>query len=410
MAVGKEAARGPLWVDGRFTARVRGPGAAPGRIVRVRRPFALIGRLPGADIRVDDPAAEPRHALLVLDRRGIFGVDLLTGTGTRFAGAAAGSAWLGAGDVLEVAGHRVELLQLRVDGLAIDPRLSDDDPLAGPDDGTLAAVTLEPLDVDGPPWMLGSALAFLGRGDACAIRIEDESASDTHCALLRGPAGAYVIDLLGRPTLLDGRPVDGAAALVDGDVLTIGAARFSIRVEPAPAPTRAAGTAIAVREPISQLPAGRADGPPGALVAWLIDAVERPAASPRDDVLDALRQFQCDTATLLGAQIDRIEALHREIASLRDEARDRRGPPPCPAAPLDLDLAPPGTPGTASADPAAWLLERINGLERESRSTWKDVLGRITSAVGARRPPETSPEPGTSIAVGPPEAPDGPRA
>ena len=93
MAVGGEV-RGPLWVDGQFTVRVRGPERETGRIVRIRRPFALIGQIPGAGIRIDDLGVDGRHALLILDRRGIFGVDLLTRTGTRFAGSACGTAWL----------------------------------------------------------------------------------------------------------------------------------------------------------------------------------------------------------------------------------------------------------------------------------------------------------------------------
>src|SRR5947208_15734314 len=107
MAVGRED-RGPLWVDGRFTVRVRGPGPDPGRIVRLRRPFALSGRRPEAEIRLDDPAVDDHHAFLLLDRRGVFGVDLLSRTGTRFAGASATSARLGPGDILEIAGRRVE--------------------------------------------------------------------------------------------------------------------------------------------------------------------------------------------------------------------------------------------------------------------------------------------------------------
>lgn len=179
--------RDPLWVNGQFTVRVRGPGPEPGRIVRVRRPFALVGQVPGAGIRIDDPAVDGRHALLLLDRRGVFGVNLMTRTGTRFAGSARGSAWLGVGDVLEIAGRRVELLQLRVDGSPIDPSPPADNPLANVDPSARAALTLEPLDSPGPPWMLGSALAFVGGGEACAIRVENASASRTHCACSGGP-------------------------------------------------------------------------------------------------------------------------------------------------------------------------------------------------------------------------------
>ena len=353
MAAGKEV-RGPLWVDGQFTVRVRGPGPEPGRIVRVRRPFALIGQIPGAEIPVDGPDVDGRHALLLLDRRGIFGVDLLTKAGTRFAGAACGSSWLGAGDILEVAGRRGELLQLRVDGTAIDPPLSADDPLADADPSELAGLTLEPLDSPGPPWMLGSALAFVGRGEACAIRIENASASRTHCALLRGPSTAFVIDLLGRRTLLGGRPVEGASALRDGDVLSIGQARFGIRVERPSSISRTTydpktGT-IEPGPPV--VPSRLADayqgsrelalGPRETVVAMLLGAADPGRDLASSEVLDALRRFQADTATLLEAQIDRIEALSREIASLRDEvrgftraglARARAAPPARPDAP-----------------------------------------------------------------------------
>ena len=396
MAVGKEI-RGPLWVDGQFTVRVRGPGPEPGRIVRIRRPFALIGQIPGADIRIDDQAVDGRHAVLLLDRRGVFGVDLLTRSGTRFAGAASASSWLGAGDVIEIAGRRVELLQLRVDGDAIDPPLSVDDPLG--DSPDLVGLTLEPLDRDGPPWMLGSALAFVGRGDACAIRIENASASGTHCALLRGPSSAHVIDLLGRRTLVNERAVDGASALLDGDVLTVGQARFSVRLDPPASDSRphpdpiigsdrdrdqpSTSTTLARRSDALEGPAG---GPREALIAMLLDGLQPGLDAANLEVLDVLRRFQADTATLLEAQIDRIESLNREIATLREEVRGRQGAPEPPAEPLRLDLTPPRP--SPSGESATWLITRLSTLETESRSAWKDLLNRVaTAAVGPRAAP-----------------------
>ena len=407
MAVDQDV-RGPLWVDGQFTVRVRGPGPEPGRVVRIRRPFALIGQIPGADIRIDDPAVDGRHALLLLDRRGIFGIDLLTQTGTRFAGAASASSWLGAGDILEVAGRRIELLQLRIDGAVIDPPLSADDLLAEAGPAELTGLTLEPLDSAGPPWMLGSALAFAGRGEACAIRIENASASRTHCALLRGTSNVYVIDLLGRRTLVNERPVEGASALVDGDVLTLGRARFVVHVE-APGSPRIAGhlahhdaddrpstTVLARLEGAETGPPGGsrglALGPREAMIAMLLDAAGAGRDSSNSEVLDTLRQFQADTATLFEAQIERIEALNREIASLRGEVQGIRGPLGPPAKPFELDLVPP--PEVPSGESATWLLDRLNTLETESRSTWKDLLGRITSTVA----PRATPGPGRSLA------------
>jgi pSer/pThr/pTyr-binding forkhead associated (FHA) protein len=410
MAVGKEV-RGPLWVDGQFTVRVRGPGPEPGRVIRVRRPFALIGQIPGADIRIDDPAIDGRHAFLLLDRRGIFGVDLLTRTGTRFAGSASVSAWLGAGDILEIAGRRVELLQLRVGGTPIDPPLANVDFLADADASELVDLTLEPLDSPGPPWMLGSTLAFVGRGEACAIRIENASASRTHCALLRGPSTAYVIDLLGRRTLVNERPIEGASALLDGDVLSIGQARFGVRIQ---RPSELSSRPIhdprpETIEPGSPVVLSRladayqgsqelALGPRETMLALLLGAAESGRDSSRHEVLDVLRQFQADTATLLEAQIERIETLNREIASLRNEIRGPRGPLEPLAPPLRLDLK---SPQPATTDESAtWLLDRLNTLETESRSTWKDLLGRIASSVIPRSAPSPS---GQSLASTRPE-------
>jgi pSer/pThr/pTyr-binding forkhead associated (FHA) protein len=371
MAVGKEV-RGSLWVDGQFTVRVRGPGAEAGRAFRVRRPFALIGQIPGADLRIDDPEVDGRHAFLILDRRGLFGVDLLSRTGTRFAAATAPWSWLGPGDILEVAGRRIEIVQLRVDGSTINPPLSNDDPFAEVHASRLAALTLEPLDTPGPPWMLGSSLAFVGSGDACAIRIENASASTTHCALYRIGSNAYVIDLLGQRTLINDRAVEGASMLLDGDILTIGQARFLVKLD------AQVVQELLLSTPVHSTSTELALAPREAMLARILDAADPAHAESTHEILDVLRQFQADAATLLEAQMERIDALNREIASLRDEVRDSRGPP-----------------SRATTDESAsWLLDRLNTLETESRSTWRDLLGRISSTVN----PATDPGPGQSLA------------
>ena len=153
----------------------------------------------------------------------------------------------------------------------------------------------------------------MGRGEACAIRIENASASRTHCALLRGASTAYVIDLLGRRTLLNDRPVEGASVLLDGDILTIGQACFAVRLEP-PSPPRSV-TAV---EPASAGSTELALGPREALLTLLRNAAD-PTGSPASfEILDTLRQFQADTATLLKL---------RSVGSRPSTARSRRSKP-----------------------------------------------------------------------------------
>ena len=229
MAVGK-ADRGSLWVDGQFTVRLRGPGPEPGRIVRIRRPFALIGQIPGADIRIDDPSVDGRHALLLLDRRGIFGVDLLSRTGTRFAGAEAASAWLGAGDILEIAGRRVELLRLLIDGspdrtAAFRRRPPGRLPRPGRADPRAARLPRPALDARLRPG-LRRPRGRLRHPDRERLGFEDALRLASEWA-----SSAYVIDLLGRRTLVNERAVEGASVLLDGDVLTVGQARFAVKLE-----------------------------------------------------------------------------------------------------------------------------------------------------------------------------------
>src|SRR5689334_1031438 len=84
----------PLWAAGRFVLRVHGVGSNWQRLIEVRRPFALIGRLPGADVPIDDRAVSSRHAYLHLDRRGLFAVDLASRSGSRIGPEGRAAGWL----------------------------------------------------------------------------------------------------------------------------------------------------------------------------------------------------------------------------------------------------------------------------------------------------------------------------
>ena len=223
---------GPLWVDGDMLFQVRRDGVEPDRLVKVRHPYALVGRTPHAALELDDREVNARHAYLHLDARGVYVVDLATRTGTRINGGHRGAGWLRPGDWLEVAGRKIELQRIRVNGQTFDPPPCDDDPLADIGHDTLADVTLEPRRGDDPPWTITSELVFLGTALACGIPIKDQQVARTHCALFRVADGAFLIDLCGRQTWVEDQLVRGARRLRDGDMITIGSTQFHVHLEP----------------------------------------------------------------------------------------------------------------------------------------------------------------------------------
>jgi pSer/pThr/pTyr-binding forkhead associated (FHA) protein len=404
---------GPLWADGDMMFRVSGAGAEPDRLVKVRHPYAVLGRADDADIAIDDRAVSARHAYLHLDPRGVYAVDLVTRTGTRINGTPRTVGWLRPGDWLEVAGRRVELLRVRIDGAVVAPPPCDADLLADTGGDALAAVTLEPHRSNEPPWVLSSELVFLGWSASCCIQVKDASVARTHCVLVRSASGAYLVDLCGRQTWVEDVPVRGAAVLHDGDLLTIGTTQFGVRVEPPgharaaePVPRHGAGTFLArvdgaegghALAPLEQ--AGfpiNADLIPaearGALVAWVMGTIQggqgeviRRQGEFQLAMTQVLRQIQQDNAALLNAHLSRIEGIDRELAALRAEIERRHAAPPPRVPPnvppLRVDRAASPEPGTPESKASTnWLLHRVSQLEDENRSAWKDLLGRLSQA------------------------------
>lgn len=412
----RDDAESPLWADGDMMFRVTGIGGEPDRLVKVRRPFAVIGRSPDADVPIDDRAVSARHAYLHLDPRGVYAVDLVTRTGIRINGAPRVVGWLRPGDWVEVAGRRVELLRIRIGGASVEPPPCDADLLADTGRDALPAVTLEPLRADDSPWVLGSELVFLGWSASCGIQVKDTAVSRTHCALVRSGAGAFLVDLCGRHTWVEDRPVRGAAALRDGDMITLGSTQFNVRVEP-PArtdghahvpdviPHHEAGGVLARFEQLR--PAPLAPFQPGAfpldtelvpaeaqgaLLAWVMGTIQggqgeilRRQGEFQLAMTEVLRQIQQDNATLLNAHLQRIESIDRELAALRAEISRRNAPPPPPQVPpLRIprpDTPPPPEAGSPESKASTtWLLNRVSQLEEENRSAWKDLLGRISQS------------------------------
>lgn len=435
---------GPYWTDTRFTLEVHEPGGGGPRVVPFGRPFALIGRIAHADLHIEDRDVSARHVYLHADARGLFAVDLATRTGTRFGEAEAPCGWLRPGESLEVAGRSIRLTSFEVDGRPTAPPPCAVNLLTDAGDAPLVGLTLDPVAGRGPSWALGSELAFVGRGDGCAIRLNQANVSRTHCALLRTPGAVYVIDLPGQPTLVNGQPPRGAATLRDGDVLTIGQVRFVARVAPAagqaeepPAPSRELGLAQAAHDLARVADAASVTGPGGlplpdgrpfpidlippesrnAVLGWMLGALHagqseliRRQDELQESVVAILRHLQSDAAARISSQEERIDRLAEELRRLAAQGHalpsPPQGPPHAPPYPVptpprrlmrDAPPAPEVDPNR-SFETAAWLLDRIDKIGVENKSTIKSIFSRLGSSL--RKPENTtqastqSPDPG----------------
>jgi pSer/pThr/pTyr-binding forkhead associated (FHA) protein len=410
---------GPLWVDGEFWLRIQEAGGQG--IVHVPRPHALIGRLEGADVRIADRSVSARHVYLHLDSRGLYAVDLSTRTGTRFPASGQLATWLAPGQMMEVGGRRIQFVDFRIreDRSQLDPARARADLLAAADDAALVRVMLYPLPAHDSPRSLESELVFAGRGATCGVRVEGASASRVHAALFRTRHVVYVVDLHGRGTSINDRLVVGGSPLADGDLLGLGAARFEVRLTPAAdlgvtaalqplSPDRGSPPSLrnsplagppATIEPVRPPAANFPLGPPdilaatdlqstnlAAVVLQLVQAGQAETLRRQDEfqmnLVRLVHQMQLDNATVLSEHLKRMEAINQELATLRDEIRRRLGPvanlmPSLPDVP-PLRVVP----STAPANPEAatdWLLNRVSQLEEENRSTWKEILGRLTN-------------------------------
>jgi pSer/pThr/pTyr-binding forkhead associated (FHA) protein len=424
---------GTFWSDARFRLEVLEPGGGPPRLVDVERPFALIGRIAQADVCFDDRDVSARHVYLHADERGVFAVDLATRTGTRFGGAEAPFGWLRPGDEIEVAGRVVRLESFEAGGLDSVPPPCDANPLTDAGDAPLVGLALEAASGRGTAWVLGSELAFVGRGDGCAVRLNQASVSRTHCVLLRTTRAAYVIDLPGQPTLVNGSAPRGAAIIREGDVLTLGQVRFVARVTPVPGfeeePVGELGLAQPVRRTLSRLeptpapgllaPDGRAFPielvPPesrDAVLGWMLGSLHasqseilRRQSEIERSLAAFLQQSQVDAKARHEAQSAQLEALAAEVRRL---AAQNQAPAPPPAQHRPAGIAPPypapvvtprparDVPAAPEIDPektfatAAWLLERIEKVGNENRFTFRSLISRLG---GGGRAPEDEADP-----------------
>lgn|GEM_PF-1772249 len=401
----------PVWIQGEFLLRVQGSGPRPAQTLRIARPFALIGHAPDADIRINDRGVSAQHAYLHLDHRGLYVIDLLSRGGTQLPNSNEMAGWLTPGDWVEIAGRRIELVRIEVDGHTVSPAPCAEDPLRAVEPGTFLPVSLGPEDHAAPPWTLDSELVFLGRSAGCGIPLKDDSVAKIQSVFYRTPSAAYLVDLAGPSPLTNGPRVRNVTRLRQGLRLTFGSTSYVVQIGtneepdlpvPNPQPSHDLPLVARVIQPEIEDPAQasvssdlRSVEPGDALLAWMAESFQETQnqnAELQRALVQLLQKMQDDNASLIHAQLSRMDTMDREIAALRSEtARQTSLPAPAESQPpaLPAPLAPPlqiARPESDSrpADPtsaASWLLERVSQVdefELEDESLWKKWLSRLS--------------------------------
>ena len=159
-------------------------------------------------------------------------------------------------------------------------------------------------------------------------------------------------------------------------------------------------------------------------MAWMMGALHssqgelvRRQSKFQHALMDMVRQMRESQLDLMQAQIERMERIDEELATLRAElerqnerakaeaarqaaeAKPTTGPNPSTArpaqppktAPAHKITAPQPAPGQRmpETDPiasTAWLLDRIHNLERENRSSWRDLINRAKTLGSGKKP------------------------
>jgi pSer/pThr/pTyr-binding forkhead associated (FHA) protein len=362
--------------------RLEAEGPRPGRLRHwaLPHPFALVGHAPPADVRLRHPQVSLRHAYLQLIGGRLACFDLGGRGGIVWPEGGLGrSGWIEAGGPIRIGPYEVrrpdeavtngpwgaagEEGAARAQSDAVAP-LSLRWQGGGPD------VVLEFPDQSGGPvrWRASRVVTFVGRGPGCHVRLPDASVSWYHCALVRTPAGMWVVDLLSRTglRLRGSRPRYGP--LDDGDELGVGRFRIIVRLVPGGYRTYSgrarrvvlglpggvmggepdsghagAGNASALPQPSLPLPA-RAEAIETELVE-LLSAREGPAVTGsalallveqfgqmQQQMLDQFNQSLLWLMERLGHQqraqmrlvrdeIDRLRLLSEELTALKEQVR-----------------------------------------------------------------------------------------
>jgi pSer/pThr/pTyr-binding forkhead associated (FHA) protein len=398
--VGDEAAPGGFLaacgVADALRLAVEGPDQEGDALRTLKGPFAVIGRDPDADLVLDHPDVSRKHAYLQVVAGRPFLVDLASRAGVYWGDERRGSGWISQGEAVRVGPFLVRP--------QFDAPGGDDEPeptsraFRLPDASELA------LDLPDPEsrraaWQVSRVLVLMGSSDACRVRLPGAGVSAYHAAIVRTPAGAWVVDLMGRGGIAVNGTAVRLALLGDGDEVTVGVHRIGVRlgIHALPAkllPPRASGRAPASRAEISD-----------PLLATVVEEFGRMQEHMADQFQQALltmfRHFSGmhqDQMALIREELTQLHAMTKQggprpssptpgSLPATGAERSERGPAHLGPGPAMLDVrrtnepgAPPPAPPADVPDPIEVhriLFERLANLQEERQGRWQKLIGSV---------------------------------
>jgi pSer/pThr/pTyr-binding forkhead associated (FHA) protein len=358
------------------------------------RTHLLIGRDERNDLRLDDASVSKRHCYLQAVAGRIFCVDLASRTGLRWPSGPRPLGWLEWDEPLRIGETVIRIARpTRAEGVDAFP--SDED-LTVLRPGPTAVFDVIKGTNTPARWQMNHLLALVGGAAQCKVRLGDARVSRFHCALVRGPLGASVVDLLSRGgTQVNGR-LAAQARLADGDLLEVGPYVMRIRYQSA-SRRRTMLAAPAVRAIVAAPPAL----PPALLNNDLLPPLFNEFQQMQQQMMDQFQQtllmmaemfstLHKEQSALVREELEHLRRLTSELNALQAEKTRQpaavtppaliangqaAGNPPTGAAPkvertAEAEPAPP-------ADIHDLLTRRIDALQAERQGRWQKLLKAV---------------------------------
>ena len=307
------------------------------------RPFVVVGRDPGADLVLQDPAMSRRHAYFhIIDGR-LFCVDLQSRTGTHWGDEPGLWGW-----VDPDAGVRVGPFRIRPregpPGVGLVSSPGGGSTLPVPLSKSFAQPELEELTLElagrtaGPTtWRASRTLILIGGSPSCKIRLIGGEVAPIHAAILRTPAGVFAIDLLGPGGILVNGRRDRCVRLQQGDELMIAAHKIRVHRGSGQAPTlppRPVGRREAADDPSRTTAVGDdLDSLVGSMLGEFARVQDQSAERLQATMMAVVESFvgiHQEQMALIREELGQIRALTEEQAGLRSrvegQARAVGGP------------------------------------------------------------------------------------